>query len=205
LLEVTPMDTEIRSERLLLRRPRAADAGPMTLWAGQYKVASMLSRVPHPYPRGAAEAFIERANAGKPGDAVYAIDGSPSGAADFLGMISLKGEGATRGLGYWVGPPAWGLGYATEAAATVLDHAFATGVARVETKVFADNVASVRVLEKLGFARTGEGEGHCPARNDVVPEHHMALDRADWAGAAAVLREAAPLEASAAELRGAAT
>ena len=195
------MRRELRSERLLLRPPRPEDAGPISLWCGQYRVASMLARVPHPYPPGAAESFIERARRGDKGEAVYAIDGSPSGAADFLGIIGLKAGTAERGFGYWVGPPAWGLGYATEAAATVLEEAFATGLETATAGVYADNPASRRVLKKLGFRETGRGEGFCPARGTVVSEHRMALTQADWRGAAAVLADAGIVEASPEEER----
>ena len=195
------MRREIRSDRLLLRPLRMADAGPITLWCGQYRVASMLARVPHPYPPGAAESFIERSLAGKNGESVFAIDGSASGAADFLGTIGLKAGDDERGFGYWLGPPAWGLGYATEAGAALLEEAFTAGLQAVTAGVYIDNLASRRVLEKLGFAKTGSGEGFCPARGAVVPECRMRLLRTDWKGAAAVRAEATIVEATAADLR----
>jgi RimJ/RimL family protein N-acetyltransferase len=188
------MQPVLTSPRLLLRPLRLSDAGPMALWCGQYVVASMLARVPHPYPPGAAEAYIERVLSGQAGEQVWALDGSGGGAADFLGVVGLKGApgDAERGFGYWVGPPAWGLGYATEATATVLDAAFADRWLRaIETTVYKDNPASRRVLDKLGFRVTGEGTKFCPARSTVVPESLLRLDRADWRGAAAVLADAA--------------
>lgn len=185
------MPPQLASRRLLLRPLRPADAGPIGLWCGQYRVASMLARVPHPYPPGAAEAFIERSLRGTDGERVFAIDGTPCGAADFLGVISLKDGAEAPRFGYWLGPPAWGMGYATEAAATLLDAAFAEGVAAIETTVYQDNAASRRVLDKLGFRLVGRGEKLCPARGIVVPEDRMRLDRADWRGAAAVLADAA--------------
>lgn len=188
------MPPVLATPRLTLRPLHPADAGPIGLWCGQYRVASMLARVPHPYPPGAAEAFIARARSGAGGEQVWALDGTPSGAADFLGVVSLRtgGDAAVPTLGYWVGPPAWGLGYATEAVATVLDAAFAdAAIAAVETTVYTDNAASARVLEKMGFVVTGAGEKYCPARDAVVPEHRMRLDRAAWRGADAVLAASA--------------
>jgi RimJ/RimL family protein N-acetyltransferase len=174
----------LTTERLILRPLRPADAGPMTLWCGQFRVASMLARVPHPYPPGAAEAYIERVMAGRGGETVWAMDGAPSQGSEFLGVVSLKGQDgdAVRGFGYWVGPPAWGLGYATEAGAAVVDSAFgdpALGV--IETTVYVDNHASRRVLEKLGFRAVGAGEKFCPARGEVVAEDVLRLTRADRA------------------------
>lgn len=188
------MPPVLASPRLTLRPLHPADAGPIGLWCGQYRVASMLARVPHPYPPGAAAAFIERVRAGAGGERVWALDGTPSGAADFLGVVSLRptDDPGVRGLGYWVGPPAWGLGYATEAVATVLEAAFAEpAITAIETTVYTDNAPSARVLEKMGFAVTGDGEKFCPARGAVVPEHCLRLDRAAWRGAAAVLAASA--------------
>jgi RimJ/RimL family protein N-acetyltransferase len=165
----------------------------MALWCGQYVVASMLARVPHPYPPGAAEAYIERVLSGQAGEQVWALDGSGGGAADFLGVVGLKGApgDAERGFGYWVGPPAWGLGYATEAAAAVTEAAFgAPALAAIETTVYVDNHASRRVLEKLGFRVAGAGEKFCPARGVVVAEDALRLTRSDWA--ARTNREGAP-------------
>jgi RimJ/RimL family protein N-acetyltransferase len=153
----------------------------------------MLARVPHPYPPGAAEAYIERVMAGRGGETVWAMDATASQGPDFLGVVSLKGEDgdAARGFGYWVGPPAWGLGYATEAAAAVTEAAFgAPALAAIETTVYVDNHASRRVLEKLGFRVAGAGEKFCPARGVVVAEDALRLTRSDWA--ARTNREGAP-------------
>ena len=49
-----------------------------------------------------------------------------------------------------------GSGYATEAAHAVVDAAFATGRQRIWSTVGAWNVASLRVLAKLGFRRDHE-------------------------------------------------
>lgn len=78
----------------------------------------------------------------------------------FVGVCGLKPyKPAERihELGYHLLPSAWGHGYATEAAAAVVEHAFGTlGAAALFAGHHPDNVASGRVLEKLGFARTGE-------------------------------------------------
>ena len=180
------MRETIRTERLLLRPLRDADAGPITLWCSQFRVASMLARVPHPYPPGAAEAFIERSTGPDAEERVWAIDGSPSGASEFLGVVSLKhgDKGGPARFGYWIGPPAWGLGYATEAAAAALGTGFAEGgLSAVEASVYHDNPASRRVLEKLGFAPVGDRMEFCPARGENVLSARMRLERAAWLAA----------------------
>jgi RimJ/RimL family protein N-acetyltransferase len=177
------MRKTIETDRLTLRPLHPSDAGPMTLWCSQFRVASMLARVPHPYPPGAAEAFIARVTAPDTEETVWAIDGSACGAADFLGVVGLQhphGAAPAR-FGYWIGPPAWGLGYATEAAAAALDAAFEDGaLASVEASVTDDNPASRRVLDKLGFRPVETFEEFCVARGETVPATRLRLDRADW-------------------------
>ena len=66
-------------------------------------------------------------------------------------------------LGYSLARAAWGRGYATEAAAAWLGHAFGDlGLERVEALVAAANSASIHVLEKVGMHPAGERtvEGH---------------------------------------------
>lgn len=61
-------------------------------------------------------------------------------------------EPNTAELGYWIGVPFWGNGYATEAAQAVLDYAFRNiGLERVIAKFLRRNPASGRVLQKLGM------------------------------------------------------
>jgi RimJ/RimL family protein N-acetyltransferase len=177
------MRKTIETDRLTLRPLHPSDAGPMTLWCSQFRVASMLARVPHPYPPGAAEAFIARVTAAGSDETVWAIDGSRSGAADFLGVVGVQhARGATPArFGYWIGPPAWGLGYATEAAAAALDAAFAdAALTAVEASVTHDNPASRRVLDKLGFRAVEEIGEFCFARGETVRATRLGLDRADW-------------------------
>jgi RimJ/RimL family protein N-acetyltransferase len=173
----------IETPRLTLRPLRASDAGPIALWCSQFRVASMLARVPHPYPPGAAEAFIARVAAPGSDETVWALDGSRTGAADFLGVVGVRrAQGATPArFGYWIGPPAWGLGYATEAVAAALDATFEdAAVTTVEASVFHDNPASRRVLDKLGFLPVEECVEFCPARGETVPATRLRLERAGW-------------------------
>ena len=60
-------------------------------------------------------------------------------------------------LGYTLGIPWWGRGYATEAASAWLSCAFGPlGISEVVALAEPANAASMRVLEKLGMRRTGE-------------------------------------------------
>ena len=87
---------------------------------------------------------------------------------DFIGWCGLKyrPELDEIDLGYRLMQKAWGNGFATEAAQHTLDHGFKilhlkliTGRAHVE------NIASIKVLEKIGMNFIGEGiVDDCPVR-----------------------------------------
>lgn len=63
-------------------------------------------------------------------------------------------------VGYIFDPAYGGHGYATEAVAAVVAHAFdGLGVRRITAGCFADNLASVRLLEKVGMRREQYGVG----------------------------------------------
>jgi [ribosomal protein S5]-alanine N-acetyltransferase len=62
-------------------------------------------------------------------------------------------------LGYWLGPQVWGKGLMTEAATAVVRFGFDTiGLHKVTTRCLADNHASRRVIEKVGFRYIGCAE-----------------------------------------------
>ncbi len=64
------------------------------------------------------------------------------------------------GLGYIFDPAYAGHGYATEAVTAVVAHAFdQLGVRRITAGCFADNLASARILEKVGMRREQHGVG----------------------------------------------
>lgn len=126
--------------------------------AGALAVVATTLTIPHPYPDGAAEAWIgTHAAAWASGrGAHYAVTDATGGA--LVGAVSLALTPAHAGaeLGYWIAEPAWDRGYATEAAAALCAYAFATlGVHRIQARHFAVNPASGRVMQKLGMRHEG--------------------------------------------------
>jgi RimJ/RimL family protein N-acetyltransferase len=80
-------------------------------------------------------------------------------------------------LGYWIAPPHQGRGYMTEAAEAVVRCAFhAIGLHKVTVGSLAENAASRRVIEKLGFRFVGrleddvwrDGEWHAHLRYELT-------------------------------------
>lgn len=86
---------------------------------------------------------------------------------DFAGWILLApydGVGPEIEIGWRLNRAAWGQGFATEAARTIVAHAFRTiGIQRIVAEVVERNFASMRVAEKLGMQLVGDGKHQADA------------------------------------------
>ncbi len=141
--------------RLVLNAPRDADRDAVTTYAGDLSVSRWLVRVPHSYTAEDADHFLTTI---APSHACFAIRETADGPLiGVVGISPVADEGADVGLlGYWLAPPYWGRGYATEAAGAAVAHAFDTlGLARLHSGYLSGNTASARILSKLGFLPTG--------------------------------------------------
>ena len=148
----TPQPT-LRTERLVLRPFVPADAARIQELAGNPRVAETTLNIPHPYPDGAAEAWIagHRPAFDRGENIVFAIVTDGIG---LVGAINLRLElRHLRGeVGYWIGEAYWGRGYATEALRAVLDYGFGpVGLNRIQAKHLPRNAASGRVMQKAGM------------------------------------------------------
>ena len=108
----------------------------------------------------------------------------------FLGWCSLSRwnpDHRSASLGYVLGEAAWGHGYATEGARALLQWGFDTlELNRVQAETDTRNLASARVLEKLGFVLEGTLREDCVVNGDVSDSWVFGLLRREWrpAGAA---------------------
>jgi RimJ/RimL family protein N-acetyltransferase len=161
----SPVETRptLHTARLRLRAFAPEDAPVVQRLAGDFAVADTTLRIPHPYEDGMAEAWIaslaDEYQAGR--QVVFAI--TLTGTAELIGAIGLtiQHEHRRAELGYWIGRPFWGRGYATEAAGAVLAWGFgALELNRIFARHFARNPASGRVLEKIGMRPEGVSRAH---------------------------------------------
>ena len=159
VIEARPV---IETQRLTLRVPAKPDVERVAAFCVDHDVARMTTRMPSPYTRDHAEDFVARCGAqDRARDNTFAIDLPDEGLIGVVGMFTTA-EGEVE-LGYWIGRPYWGRGYATEATRGALDWARERWKKRwVIAGHFADNDASGRVLVKAGFLYTGVVE-HKPS------------------------------------------
>lgn len=148
----------LTTPRLLLRPFTLADAPEVQRLAGDFAIADTTGNIPHPYPDGAAEAWIgsQPAEFEQGKSATFAI---VSRAENILiGAIGLhfKPEHDSAEMGYWIGKPYWGQGYCTEAARALLAYGFnECGLNRIMARHSARNPASGRVMQKIGMTYEG--------------------------------------------------
>ena len=111
-----------------------------------------------------------------------AVDRASDGA--FIGWCSLtrwNPDYHSASMGYCFDDSVWGNGYATEAARTMLKWAFDTlDINRVQAETDTRNVASARVLEKLGFVREGMLREDCVVDGEVSDSWVYGLVRREW-------------------------
>lgn len=131
------------------------------------------TRVPHPYPPDGAERFFELVEAMRRDGTgrVFAIEDG----GQLVGVVGVHGVAdGTAELGFWVGRPHQGRGYATFGVTWVLPFALQNlGLDSLWADVLATNAASLRVLQKCGFVR-GEARAHGEAQwpSDVPVVRH---------------------------------
>jgi RimJ/RimL family protein N-acetyltransferase len=167
----------LRTERLVLRAPCRADVKAIAQLAADRRIAANTTRIPHPYRAADAEQFIAAINQ-REGEAVFVITFH----AEPIGMCGVERREAVAEIGYWLGMPFWGSGYATEAARAVIDHSFGElGHETLAAGARVNNPASRRVLEKCGFQWTGVGLYRIRAINSSAPFDRFRLDRGLWA------------------------
>ena len=170
------------SERLILRAPHNDDIDALAHLANNAKVATMVSRMPHPYTVADATAFVRRAANGGIGKAVYAITKADNG--HFLGCCGIETDEMAphrAEIGYWLGEPHWNQGYATEAAQVLVDMAFRSGsIEMIDARCRVVNVASRRVIHKCGFQFQGTGLVSSLAMGGSVAVEWYRLDRRTW-------------------------
>ena len=156
----------IQTGRLTLRPHRLSDADMIAESLSDFAVTRMLARVPAPYDRQDALDWLVEHTSGLGVDWELAITEWDDA---HIGCVGIELRHGRWHLGYWLNRYYWQRGYMSEAAEAVLER-FSRRMpdVPVHSGVFADNPASLRLQEKLGFRMTGCSEIYSFARNTMV-------------------------------------
>jgi ribosomal-protein-alanine N-acetyltransferase len=153
------MQPSLTTARLQLRPFQLEDARAVQRLAGDARVALAATTIPHPYPDGAAEAWISThqecfITRREVTFAVILLESDQLVGA--VSLLDIAPKHARGELGYWTGVDYWGNGYCTEAVTRLIKFAHdELGITRVVARCSSQNPASARVMEKAGLSREG--------------------------------------------------
>jgi RimJ/RimL family protein N-acetyltransferase len=176
---------ELRTLRLLLRSFEPGDIPALVCLAGAREIAATTINIPHPYTEEDGQNFLAHADADfRAGRSVsFAVTTLQGG--DLCGAVGLAVAPAHERaeLGYWIGVPYWGQGFATEAACAVMAFGFETlRLNRTYASHFAGNTASQRVLEKVGMRHEGPSRQHVRKWNRYIDLENYGLLASEFRG-----------------------
>ncbi|MBX9942703.1 MAG: GNAT family N-acetyltransferase [Reyranella sp.] len=176
---MTAVNVNLRTERLVLRRPVLADATALHVIFSDPLAMRYWSSLPH-RTLDQTEAWIagtlQSAAEGVGDDFVIEHQGQ---------VIGKCGLWRDAELGFLLAPAAWGQGYAREAVAAVLARAFDTpGRLQVVAETDPRNARSAALLRRVGFRETGRAERTFCLGGEWSDSVYFALDKAAWRGGA---------------------
>lgn len=146
-----PIQPILTTERLILRPFDHGDCERVALLAGEKIIADMTANIPHPYELPMAQTWVDTH---KPmfeerRGVAYAVTSRSTG--ELLGAVSLpRIEDGYGTLGYWIGVPYWGNGYAFEASKALIDFAQSHfSLSGIKVMHLVENQRSKSVIQKL--------------------------------------------------------
>jgi len=176
----TTLPATLHSPSLTLRPLRLTDAPRFAQFASDSDIARMTGSFPRHFPLISAEFRIMHMNAQKRRSLSFNYAVTETNHDELIGVMDLSRPMPDEILeiGYWIAKPFWGKGYASEAGRMILEAAKThLGARRIKAGVFADNPASLRVLEKLGFEKFGQAQPYFSmARLEKAPSISLRLD-----------------------------
>lgn len=169
--------TIIDTPRLRLRPWRATDAPHLYELAKDPRIGLACGWAPHTSIEDAHQALSTVLSSPE----TYAVTQLNGG--ELVGAIGLRIDDpdvpGVADLGYWIGSPYWGRGYATEAGAAIVERAKTLGMTMLTLGYFDGNDASRRVADKLHFSWIERDENvEFPLINRHLTLHRMTLQLA---------------------------
>jgi ribosomal-protein-alanine N-acetyltransferase len=177
-----PLPT-LETGRLILRPFTLDDAPRVTELAGAAEVADSALHIPHPYRVDDAKGWIGTHAENAQKGTSYELAVMCRTDAMIIGAMSIRpNRRDSRGeIGYWIGVPYWGQGYATEAGRAIFRFGFEVlNLNRIYAMHFARNPASGRVMQKLGMTHEGCQRQHIRKGDHFEDAVLYGILRAEW-------------------------
>jgi [ribosomal protein S5]-alanine N-acetyltransferase len=195
----------IETERLILREFRASDEPDIHEYASDPEVVRFMEWGPNSreMTRSALRGWLKEQELGLEDSVTLAIELKSEGRLIGTIRIAVKDErNRAADFGYSLNRRYWGSGYATEATRALLDTAFRRlDIHRMFATCDTRNIASYRVMEKLGMRREATFEKDVIQKGEWRDSYLYAILADEW-----MLREevrAASAEAFASRAAGA--
>lgn len=167
--------------QIRLDKPRMDDLADLVFLANNHRIAANLSIMPHPFSLDDAKSLIAKAEREWPHSATFAVRLNATGRLVGIARYARFEEDGPVHVGYWIGEPFWGRGYATEAVHGLVDHAFAhTDINELTAACRVTNPASRRVLIKSGFQYRDQSMIRSVGAGGTVPIERYCLERTVW-------------------------
>lgn len=154
------MRAVIKGKRVTLRKLRMSDADKITEYCKDPSISRWTASIPYPYKRKHAIEYIRKSKEKWSKKETYNFTVEEKGT--MVGSIGLmiKSEGVAE-LGYWIGKPHRGQGFATEASKLLLKEGFKTlKLHKIYAHHIKENPASGRVMQKIGMKKEGMMREH---------------------------------------------
>lgn len=171
----------LKSKRLILREFEATDFAAVHTYATDPEVVRYMSWGPNTETE--TNEFLAHvvSQSSQTPRSLYDLAVVEMSSGRLVGGVGLHLDGPQAMLGYCYARSAWGQGYATEAAHLLVDYGFEQLVLhRVWARCDVENVASVKVLEKLGLRREGLLKEDCQIRGDWRDTLVYAVLKDEW-------------------------
>ena len=169
----------LRTARLVLRPLELSDAPRLQELAGEREIALNTISIPHPYSLAEAEQWVRsQAELEEHGDINFAIDDGQ--VAGGIGLRVQRNYERAE-IGYWIGKPYWGKGYATEAAGAIIRYGFEElKLHRIYAGYFSRNEKSARVMIKNGMKYEGTLRQHVKKWDEFVDIVYYGVLAEEW-------------------------
>ncbi len=177
------MTLPIVTERLVLRRYTHDDIRDVLRLAIQPSVARVTSKRIKA-TRGGVRKYIDLQNSYQPfeKDKVFELAIERKEDGKVIGLLGVICQDQGQGeMGWALGVEYRGQGYATEAIRALMDYGFSSlGLHRIHADTSTDNLASCRIMERLGMRREGLLRGAVYEGGKWVDRYVYAMLADEW-------------------------